>query len=105
MLRALGYEGHVPSPTYTLVEPYSLPGFPVYHVDLYRIASAEELEFLGWSDLEDGVRLVEWPERVPGLEAQGDLVIRLSYDGAGRRAELEALSERGRSMLSGTGIK
>lgn len=105
MLRSLGHEGPVPSPTYTLVEPYSLPAGTVYHIDLYRIASVDELEFLGWSELEDGVRLVEWPERVPGLEAAGDLAVRLSYEGTGRRAELEALSERGASLLDRTGIK
>ncbi len=65
MLHSMGHSGAVPSPTYTLVEPYKLPQVTLYHIDLYRIADQEELEFLGWSDLDDGLRLVEWPERVP----------------------------------------
>lgn len=100
MLREFGHQGPVPSPTYTLVEPYSFSGFVVYHIDLYRVSDPEELEFLGWSDLEDGLRIVEWPERVPGLRAQGDLAIRLSYRGAGRRAEISGVSERGNRLLS-----
>lgn len=95
ILHEFGHQGTVPSPTYTLVEPYTLPDFTVYHIDLYRIGDAEELEFLGWSDLEDGLRIVEWPERVPDLLVRGDLLIRLEYAGGGRRAELLGLSARG----------
>lgn len=100
MLRGLGHEGAVPSPTYTLVEPYSFLDYIVYHIDLYRISDPEELEFLGWSDLEDGMRLIEWPERVPGLLKQADLLIQLTYAGSGRAAELSALSARGNQLLA-----
>ncbi|MDH5345306.1 MAG: tRNA (adenosine(37)-N6)-threonylcarbamoyltransferase complex ATPase subunit type 1 TsaE, partial [Gammaproteobacteria bacterium] len=96
--------GAVPSPTYTLVEPYDLSGRKIYHIDLYRIASADELEFLGWSDFDDGIRLIEWPERVPGLDAAADLKIVLSYEGNGRRARFQALSEAGAAVLSGMRI-
>ncbi len=99
MIHALGHEGNVPSPTYTLVEPYHLNGLAVYHVDLYRIAEASELEFLGWSDLRDGLLLIEWPERVPGLESQADWLVDLSYRGEGRNAEVSAISERGTQAL------
>ena len=99
MIHALGHEGNVPSPTYTLVEPYHLNGLAVYHVDLYRISEASELEFLGWSDLRDGLLLIEWPERVPELESQADLLVDLSYRGEGRNAEVSALSGRGTEML------
>ncbi len=99
MIRALGHEGKVPSPTYTLVEPYRLSGLTVYHVDLYRISEASELEFLGWSDLSDGLLLIEWPERVAGLDQQADVRIDLSYRGDGRIAEVSGISERGREML------
>lgn len=101
MLRSLGHEGLVPSPTYTLVEPYTLPGYSVYHIDLYRVNSADELEFLGWSDLQDGLKLVEWPERAPRLLTLADIQIELRYAGCGRAADLKGLSERGSKVLAG----
>lgn len=99
MLRVLGHQGTVPSPTYTLVEPYELDRCVVYHVDLYRISDPEELEFLGWADLNEGLRLIEWPERVPGLREQGDLLISLGYEGEGRRAELTGLTDKGNELV------
>ena len=101
MLRSLGHEGLVPSPTYTLVEPYTLPGYSVYHIDLYRVTSADELEFLGWSDLQDGLKLVEWPERAPRLLKLADIQIELRYEDEGRAADLKGLSERGSKVLAG----
>jgi len=101
MLRSLGHEGLVPSPTYTLVEPYTLPGFSVYHIDLYRVTAADELEFLGWSDLQDGLKLVEWPERAPRLLELADIQIELRYEDEGRAADLKGLSERGSKVLAG----
>jgi tRNA threonylcarbamoyladenosine biosynthesis protein TsaE len=99
-LRALGHAGPVPSPTYTLVEPYDLGELTVYHVDLYRIGGEEELRYLGWNDLEAGLKLVEWADRAPGLAASADLDIRLAYDDHARVADLVALSERGRQWLA-----
>jgi tRNA threonylcarbamoyladenosine biosynthesis protein TsaE len=99
MIHALGHAGSVPSPTYTLVEPYQIGEKTIYHVDLYRIRDASELEFLGWSDLRDGLLLVEWPERVEGLAGQGDVLIDLRYQGEGRNARISGISERGRHML------
>ena len=99
MLRKLGHSGSAPSPTYTLIEPYQVSGKSIYHIDLYRISDQEELDFLGWADLEDGLRLVEWPERVPDLAEQADVLVALDYEGTGRTAKLEALSERGASCL------
>ena len=54
LIRSLGHSGPVPSPTYTLVEPYDLPGGMVYHVDLYRVSSEDELRYLGWTELDEG---------------------------------------------------
>lgn len=104
MLRSMGHAGSVPSPTYTLVEPYSFADFTAYHIDLYRIASPEELEYLGWTDLEEGFRLIEWPERVPGLSALADLSILLSYAGSGRQADIVGISDRGIDMIKSIGI-
>jgi len=101
MLRSLGHEGLVPSPTYTLVEPYTLAAYSVYHIDLYRITCADELEFLGWSDLQDGLKLVEWPERAPRLLKLADIQIELRYEDEGRAADLKGLSERGSKVLAG----
>ena len=100
LIRALGHRGAVPSPTYTLVEPYELPGGFIYHVDLYRVADPEELQFLGFDELERGLRLVEWPDRAPALATSADLRIRLAYENDGRRASLDGLSSRGSDLLA-----
>ena len=99
LLHALGHKGAVPSPTYTLIEPYEINDRKFYHVDLYRIADAEELDFLGWSELRDGLALVEWPERVASLTNTADIAVKLIYDGAGRKAELDYRSERARKLV------
>lgn len=100
LLRTLGHTGPVPSPTYTLVEPYRLAAGNVYHVDLYRVASADELRFLGWTELDDGLRLVEWPDRAPALAQSADLRVHLDYEGSGRRIALTGISERGRALAA-----
>lgn len=100
LIRALGHEGPVPSPTYTLVEPYQLPAGTIYHVDLYRVADQDELRFLGWNELDSGLRLVEWPDRAPQLAESADLRFLLSYDGAGRALEIEPLSLIGKQIAA-----
>jgi tRNA threonylcarbamoyladenosine biosynthesis protein TsaE len=100
LIVAAGHRGPVPSPTYTLVEPYQLPDRIIYHIDLYRITGDEELRFLGWTELDDGLRLVEWPDRAPALAEQADLRISLSYDGDGRSATMVGLSERGTQLAA-----
>lgn len=100
LIRALGHQGAVPSPTYTLIEPYDLPGGLVFHVDLYRVADPEELQYLGFDELERGLRLVEWPDRAPALAESADLGIGLAYEGHGRRAKLDGLSSRGADLLA-----
>ena len=65
-LRALGVEGPIRSPTYTLVERYPIPGGEALHLDLYRIGGAGELEFLGLDEAGAALWLVEWPERGAG---------------------------------------
>ena len=98
LIATMGHLGAVPSPTYTLVEPYQLAGRRIYHIDLYRISSEEELRYLGWGELEDGFRLVEWPDRAPGLSKAADLRLNLSYDKTGRDAEFTGLNQRGEAV-------
>jgi tRNA threonylcarbamoyladenosine biosynthesis protein TsaE len=101
MLRELGVTGTIRSPTYTLVERYPLPGGgEAAHLDLYRIAAAGELEFLGLDELR-GARLwlVEWPERGAGALPAADLDMALAMAGGGRSAVLRETSEKGRSWL------
>lgn len=100
LIRALGHSGPVPSPTYTLVEPYRVSTGSIYHIDLYRVVAEDELRYLGWNELDDGMRLVEWPDRAPGLSAAADLRLTLAYEQDGRTANFEGLSENGRQLLA-----
>lgn len=93
-IRAAGHEGAVPSPTYTLVEPYKLSRGNIYHVDLYRVSDEEELRYLGWNELDDGCRIVEWPDRAPGLVEQADLSLTFAYEDGGRSVEINPLTPR-----------
>lgn len=102
-LQRLGHAGPVPSPTYTLVEPYELSGIQIYHLDLYRIGGSEELEYLGWRDLEEGVVLVEWPERAADLGERADLSVRLEHHDQRRSANLSASSSLGLELLAALG--
>ena len=100
-LRGLGHQGRVPSPTYTLIEPYELSPLPVYHMDLYRLQHAAELEFLGLDDLpEQAVLLIEWPERAAAYLGTPDLRLSLVLAGEGRELQFEALSEPAAKLLS-----
>ena len=98
-IKAAGHQGAVPSPTYTLVEPYNLPAGNIYHIDLYRVSDPEELTFLGWDELDDGFRLVEWPDRAPELVKEADLVLQLEYAGNSRNVSIQGLSARGSALI------
>lgn len=90
LLRALGVRGAIRSPTYTLLEPYELPGRLLVHLDLYRLADERELEPLGLRDYppERCWWLIEWPERAAARLPAADLDVALAHDGDGRRATL-----------------
>lgn len=98
ILQNLGVTGRIKSPTYTLVEPYELPGEPAgrmaYHFDLYRLADPQELEFLGVRDYfsPGAIVLVEWPERGEDVLAAADVHIEIEYlaAGEGRTVTLRA---------------
>ena len=90
ILRGLGWRGNVKSPTYTIVEPYELDGVNLYHFDLYRLADAEELEYLGLREmLGHGMLFFEWPERGEGFLPQPDCVIRIVHQEQGRALSIE----------------
>ena len=84
-------EDDVTSPTFTLVHEYHGPAVNIYHIDLYRVDTARELETLGLDDLmaEDSVLLIEWGEKFPHLEREQDVEIALERLGeSGRRIQL-----------------
>lgn len=93
LLRALGVRGAIRSPTYTLAERYPVEGGEAWHLDLYRIGDAGELEFLGLDESEPVLWLIEWPERGGDLLPPADLVLSLQVAAdAGREAGLRAAS-------------
>jgi tRNA threonylcarbamoyl adenosine modification protein YjeE len=101
LLRTLGVEGPVRSPTYTLIETYRLPALTCVHVDLYRLQGSLEVNELGLRDfLSVGcLLLVEWPEKGRAALPQADLEVTLTYAGAGRRARVQPTSTRGSAWV------
>ena len=101
IIQGLGHCGAVKSPTYTLVEPYQLGEWQVYHFDLYRLGDPEELEFMGIRDYFSGgaISLVEWPERGAGALPPADLRISIEPEGSGRRLLLYADTILGKIVI------
>ena len=102
LLRALGHTSRVPSPTYTLVEPYTLGSCELKHLDLYRIADPEELAFLGIRDMA-GVLLIEWPERGVHFLPPPDLVCRLRTAPPGRILDVVGETPVGQNLCNAWG--
>jgi len=101
-LRALGYRGHVKSPSFSLLEPYVVSSLNLYHFDLYRFTSSAEWVSTGFGELfgPDSLCIVEWPENARAALPEPDLELRLEVlDGGGRRAELRARSAAGAQWL------
>jgi tRNA threonylcarbamoyladenosine biosynthesis protein TsaE len=87
LLRGLGFEGDVASPTFPIVQPYEELALPVWHVDLYRIEHPAEIEELALDEaLEDGALLIEWPERIGDALWANALRLTLRRVGEGARA-------------------
>ncbi len=101
LLIALGVGERVKSPTYSLVESYEVDGRSAWHLDLYRIADAGELEWLGLDALAepDAIVLVEWPERGRGALPLPDITVDLAHTDGGRIAVLKAVTAAGQRLL------
>jgi len=103
-LHELGHKGHVRSPTFTLLEPYKLGTTLVYHFDLYRLINPEECMYIGTRDYftQQGICLIEWPERGKGFLPDADLICNLDFiaKGKGRVVQLIAGSDKGANIIS-----
>lgn len=100
-MRELGYQGHVKSPTYTIVEPYQLTQHLIYHFDLYRIKDPEELNFIGIQDyfIDDAICLIEWPDQGKGVLPQADLSCYIEIQGNHRVVNTLAYTPEGHIIL------
>jgi len=101
LLRALGYQGRVKSPSYALVELYTFSSLNLYHFDFYRFKDRSEWLNSGFRDYfnAQSACIVEWPERAKGLLAPPDLELRLAFALPGREATLRARTPAGRAWL------
>jgi tRNA threonylcarbamoyladenosine biosynthesis protein TsaE len=102
LLRGLGVQARVKSPTYALVELYVISRLNLYHFDFYRFLHEREFEDAGLEEYfqGDGVCLVEWPERAGNALPQPDLDITLAYSDSGREISARAFSPTGERCLA-----
>jgi len=100
-VQGMGHKGNVKSPTYTLVEPYELTKWQVYHFDLYRLSDPEELEYMGIRDYfaDNCCCFIEWPEKGRGMLANADITIEMAYSDEQRNITLSAISDLGQQVL------
>jgi tRNA threonylcarbamoyladenosine biosynthesis protein TsaE len=106
LLRALGVQGRVKSPSYAVVEPHELPDMAIYHFDFYRFNDPQEWEDAGFRDLfaAPGLKLAEWPEKAAGLLPTADLQIHIqtpsTADSEQRTVRIHAFSAAGCDALA-----
>jgi tRNA threonylcarbamoyladenosine biosynthesis protein TsaE len=101
LLHALGHAGKVKSPTYTLVEPYELSDFTLYHFDLYRFNDEEEWDAAGFRDYfnAQSVCLIEWPEKAENILPMPDMNVNFTIKDSGRVINVSAHSLLGQQCL------
>ena len=103
LLRALGVHGRIKSPTYTVLEPYSLPGLEISHFDFYRFADPREWQDAGFREVfaAPGLKLAEWPQKAEPMLPQPDLRMHIeAIDESRRHVTLQALTPRGVELLA-----
>ena len=105
LLRALGVEGRIKSPTYTVMEPYTLPGLVISHFDFYRFSDPREWADAGLRDVfaAPGLKLAEWPEKAAGMLPVADLRLHIEVDDNSpdaRQVRLEAGTPLGMELLA-----
>ena len=103
LLRALGVEGRIKSPTYAVVEPYTVNAGEVWHFDFYRFSDPREWEDAGFRDIfaSAGLKLCEWPQNAAGVMPTPDLELDIQVDDTEQRqVHLSALTPRGQELLS-----
>ena len=104
LLRALGVEGRIKSPTFAVIEPYEVNGLVISHFDFYRFEDQHEWADAGFRDVfaAAGLKLAEWPENAAPALPVADWRIEIeALDNEARRVRVEALTEHGRSLLHG----
>lgn len=101
LIKNLGYFGLVKSPTYTLIETYEVAFYSIYHVDLYRFQSAEEILDMGLYDEFDdaAIWLIEWPERAIDFLPRPDMVCHIDLIGTTRQIQFTANTHQGEQTL------
>lgn len=103
LLRALGVQGRVKSPTYALLEPYEIDGWTISHFDFYRLTDPREWLDAGFRDVfaAPGLKLAEWPENAKAVLPVADWQMELEpLDGDQRRVTVHALTDHGRRLLA-----
>ena len=102
LLRALGVQGLIKSPTYAVVEPYDLASLNIWHFDFYRFSDPREWEDAGFRDIfaSPGLKIAEWPENAASHLPRADLVMRIDVQAdESRRVSVAAQTSAGVSLL------
>ena len=103
LLRALGVQGRIKSPTYAVVEPYSLASGEVWHFDFYRFSDPREWEDAGFRDIfaSPGLKLCEWPQNAAGVMPTPDVAMHIAVgDDEQRHVTLTLNTPRGEELLT-----
>ena len=106
LLRALGVQGRIKSPTYAVLEPYEVAGLAISHFDFYRLTDAREWLDAGFRDIfaAPGLKLAEWPENAAAVLPLADWQLELEpLDADQRRVTVHALTDQGRRLLMEVG--